>query len=88
MNNKQDYYDKCKELADKELNYLPDLSKKLNFSNKICGLGLITSPFLVGIPFALVECKRNAIIRENIAQKYRNWDIVYSNCLRKNRKKN
>ena len=75
--------EECRALADRKHGDLGKLTKQIDSSKKMCRIGLLLSPLLIGIPLAYTECRRNVAVKHKLVKKNIDWSNTYQKCIRR-----
>ena len=74
--------DKCKLLANKMHGNLTEIINDRDHSKRLCNVGLLLSPFVIGIPLAYQQCKKNHLIKQDLNTINTDWNQTYQTCIR------
>ena len=81
-NTQQD--DECKILANAKHGNLVELINDRDNSKRMCNIGILLSPLIIGIPFAYKQCSKNVQIIQKINNINMEWNETYKKCIKKN----
>ena len=73
--------EECRGIANRKHGNLQELTEAKKTSRRMCQLGVLLSPLLIGIPLAWTECKRNAQIKYNLPGLNIAWNETYTKCM-------
>ena len=77
------FNEECTRIANKKHGNLAKMMQQKQSSRRMCNIGLLLSPLIVGIPLAWMECKRNALINQKLGNANMNWNATYQKCIRR-----
>eukprot|EP01084_Bolivina_argentea_P105610 189131_1 len=75
--------EECRGISNKKHGNLAKLIGSRDTSKRMCNIGLLLSPFLMGIPLAWIECKRHHLIKQKLSATNMKWNDTYEKCIRK-----
>eukprot|EP00483_Globobulimina_turgida_P005169 UN05179 len=72
----------CKKISNRKHGSLAELIESRSSSKRMCNIGILLAPLLVGIPLDWMECKRNHLIKQKLPQINLDWNKTYQKCIK------
>ena len=85
LSTESDISEECINFANRKHSNLQKVATSRDYAKKMCRVGLLLSPLLIGLPLAYFECSRMTHLVHKQHAINLKWNKTYEKCMQKNK---